>query len=332
MSKFKPQYRRLLFIDRKLKERSHPNCSSLGREWEVSPKTIQRDLDYLRDELSAPIQYDPARKGYYYSEASFSLPAIQVSESDLFAVCIARTALRQFLHTPVYEKLAGVFERIQDSLPRKSSAHPAWLDDRIFCFPEPATRIDPEIWDTIARAIRGNRQLRIRHVPPGRKSAAVERVVDPYYLVGHKGEWYLSTHCHERQAIRTFAVSRIREASILPGTFAMPAAMDQEKMFGDQFGIIWKPEQHKVRIRFSAAVAPYVRERQWHPRQVIRERRDGGCVLEFSTNHINEVKDWILSWGTGARTLAPAILVERIKASLADTLAQYSTPTLPTKS
>lgn len=303
MPKFKPQYRRLLFIDRKLREGHYPNCSTLAKEWEVSVKTIQRDLEYLKYELDAPVEYDSARRGYYYSEAQFSLPAINISESDLFAVCLAENALRQFRNTPLHKALASVFARIQDSLPDKTKAQPAWLDERILLFPEPSTRISPGIWETIARAIRDNRRLLICHQAPDEKSCT-ERKVDPYYLVNYKGEWYVSSHCHARNAIRTFAVSRIRKADILPETFVMPGTLDKVAMFGDQFGIIWKNKFHKVRIRFSAEVAPYIRERQWHPLQKIRDLRSGDLVLEFTTNHINEVKDWTLSWrwrhGAGA--------------------------------
>jgi predicted DNA-binding transcriptional regulator YafY len=95
MLKFKPQFKRLLFIDRKLREGKYPNCITLAREWEVSGKTIQRDLDYMRDELSVPVAYDPLRHGYYYSEPSFSLPAMNISESDLFTICVVRTLRRQ---------------------------------------------------------------------------------------------------------------------------------------------------------------------------------------------------------------------------------------------
>ena len=301
MAKFKPQYRRLLFIDRKIRERHYPNCATLAAEWEVSGKTIRRDVEYLRDELDAPIAYDPLRHGYYYTEPNFSLPAIHVSESDLFAVCVAQTLLGQFRHTPLFQKLSSVFEKIKDSLPDKTTIHPSWLSERILVFPEPATRVDAEIWDTLAKAIRDNRRLAIRHHSPGQPPASsAERKVDPDYLVGYKGKWYLSSYCHQRQAIRTFAVSRITQARILDETFAMPAGMTADKMFGDQFGIIWKDQWHKVCIRFSPQIAPYIRERQWHPTQSIRDRRDGSLVLEFTTNHLSEVKDWILSWGAGA--------------------------------
>jgi len=147
--------------------------------------------------------------------------------------------------------------------------------------------------------------------------------VDPYYLVSHKGEWYLSTYCHHRKAIRTFGVSRITSARILAESFKMPAGLTKKRMFGDQFGIIWKETFHKVRIRFAPEVAPYIRERRWHPQQEIRELRNGGLVLEFTTNHLNEVKDWALSWGAGATVLAPAELAKRMTDSLRLTMANY---------
>lgn len=317
MAKFKPQYRRLLFIDRKLKEGRHPNCRTLAAEWETSEKTIQRDIEYLRDELDAPIVYDHVRHGYRYTEPNFSLPAIQLAESDLFAVLIAEQCLAQFRDTPLHGKLASVFAKIRDALPDKTSAHPAWLSDRILLFPDPRTRVDPGTWDTIARAIRENRRLSIVHRAPGQEAGGeTERTVDPYYLVSYRGEWYLCSLCHLRGSIRTFGVSRIRRARLLDDTFAMPRGLTKEKLFGDLFGIIWKEKFRKVRIRFSPDVAPYIRERQWHPAQRIREADGGGLVLEFVTNHLNEVKDWVLSWGANARALAPAALVEKLRADL----------------
>jgi len=324
VQKFKPQYRRLLFIDRMIKEGRYPNCISLAKEWEVSDKTIQRDIEYLRDQLDAPIDYDPLKHGYFYTEPSYSLPAISISESDLFSVCVAQTVLSQFRNTPLFKKLSSVFEKIRDALPDKTTVHPSWMSERILVFPEPATRVNSDIWDTLAKALRDNHCVSITHARPGnRGNDGGQRTVDPYYLVSYKGEWYLSSYCHYRKAIRTFAVSRITKASILEATFSLPAGMTKAKMFGDQFGIIWKDKFHKVRIRFTPEVAPYIRERQWHSSQKVKDLRTGGLILEFTTNHLNEVKDWVLSWGPGATVLAPAALVAKVKEGLKDALGNY---------
>ncbi|MBN1673921.1 MAG: WYL domain-containing protein [Kiritimatiellae bacterium] len=322
MTKFKTQYTRLLFIDRKLKAGGYPNCKSLGAEWEVSPKTFQRDIDYLKYQLDAPIEYSHAHRGYYYTEPNFRLPAIPVSESDLLAVYVAEKAIQPFRNTPLYSKLASVFDKIGDAVPDKSGARPAWIDTRIFFFHEAHAEIDPTIWETIATALRESRRLAITHKSPARH-APVEREVDPYHLVNYKGQWYLSSFCHLRRSIRTFALSRISAARILRQEFAMPPEYSREKMFGDQFGIVWQETKHDVRVQFTARVAPYIRERTWHPSQRIREHKDGGIVLSFTTNHIKEVKDWVLRWGDGAKVLAPQILVQEVTAALRAALAAY---------
>jgi predicted DNA-binding transcriptional regulator YafY len=48
-------------------------------------------------------------------------------------------------------------------------------------------------------------------------------------------------------------------------------------------------------------------------------------VLEFTTNHVNEVKDWVLSWGGGATVLAPEMLVDKVKQGLKQASANYKT-------
>jgi predicted DNA-binding transcriptional regulator YafY len=320
--KFKPQYRRLLFIDRKIREGRYPNCSSMAEEWEVSAKTVQRDIDYLKYELDAPIEYEPKKHGYYYTESNYKMPAINISESDLFSVCIAQRALKQFEHTPLYGKLVKIFDRIEQSLPSKVTADPAWIENRIFFSPEPATIVDTKVWETIARALRENRKMKMSHSAPG-KSGQVQRVVDPYHLVNFKGEWYLSSMCGLRESIRTFAVSRIKKAELLKDTFEMPEDFTREKMFGDTFGIIWSAEQHDVKIRFSREAAPYIEERGWHPKQKIVKKKNGSLEISFQTNHLNEVKDWVLSWGPHAKVLTPKLLANKVKTSLKETLAQY---------
>ena len=321
-AKFKPQYRRLLFIDEQLRKGGYPNCRSLAEEWEVSPKTIQRDLDYLRYELDAPIEYSREAHGYYYSEGSWQLPALSISESDLFAVMIAEKALRQFRDTPLYDRLVSVFSKIEGSLPGRVSVQPEWVDSRITFLPDAATHIEPQVWGDIAQALRGNQQLEIDHRSPSRPEAAVRRV-DPYYLVSHRGEWYLIAYSHHHDAIRTFAVSRIDAVRETGDAFELPETLDVDDVLGDGFGIMFGDASHQVRVRFSARLAPYIRERSWHPDQELRTHRDGGVTLSFPTNHLNEVKDWVLAWGAGAKVLGPPELLERVRSEVAAMQERY---------
>ena len=322
MAKFKPQYRRLLFIDREIRGGGYPNCRGLAQFWEVTAKTIQRDVDYLKYELGAPVAYDAVCHGFFYTEAHYRLPAIQISESDLFAICIAQKALKQFEKTPLHEKLAAVFTKIEEALPDRVSVHPGWVDGRISFIPDARTRMEPGIWEDVASALRDNKRVRLRYQSPGSETAS-DREVDPYHLVNYKGEWYLIGYALAHNAIRTYAVSRMRRVEHLPQTFVVPADFDVARLVGDHFGIMWGDTPYTVRVRFDKRLAPYIGEREWHPRQQVTQRRDGGVELRFETSHLNEVKDWVLSWGAGARALAPRKLVDKIRRDLRDSLAAY---------
>ena len=54
MTRTKSQFSRILALDQQLRDGKHPNCLSFAGEWEVSQKTVQRDIDFLRDQLGAP--------------------------------------------------------------------------------------------------------------------------------------------------------------------------------------------------------------------------------------------------------------------------------------
>ena len=135
MSKYKPQHSRLLFIDRKIGEGRYPNCGTLAEEWEVSSKTIMRDLDYMRYQLEAPLEYSAKNRGYYYTEENFKLPAISIKESDLFAIYLAEELLLQYEGTPYFDSLHSVFKKIQDSLPEKTALKSPGENTRFTVFP-----------------------------------------------------------------------------------------------------------------------------------------------------------------------------------------------------
>jgi len=322
MAKFKPQFTRLLLIDQCIREGNFPNCSTIAREHETSSKTIQRDIDYLRDFLHAPIEYESSKRGYYYSEPNYKLPALSINESDLFAICIAQKLLKQYENTPIYGKLQSVFEKIEASLPDKVAVLPSILEKRVSFFQEPRTYINPEIWEKVFGALRESRVLKMQYQVPGH-AAPSEREVDPYHVVSYQGEWYLIGYCHFRKKILTFAISRIKNSEVLNTHFEIPRDFDFEKFTGSHFGIYWGDKEYKVKIKFSPEIAPLIKERTWHPTQQIKENRDGSSILFLKTNYLLEVKRWVLSWGSGAVVIGPKNLRLELRQEIRNILKFY---------
>lgn len=322
MAKFKPQHSRLLFIDRKIREGGYPNCTSLAREWEVSVKTIQRDLDYMRYQLDAPIEYLARYRGFRYTEPLYQLPAMDIKERDLFAVYLADKLLVQYQGTPIYDSLCSVFKKIEQALPSKVTLTPDSTQSRFTVFPPHTTTIKPDVLETVMTCLRTSNRVAVVYRTPGREPAT--RAIDPYHGLRYEGDWYLVGFCHRRGAIRTFSLARVLSAEQLPQHFTIPKDFDFQQFSGSHFGVHWGGEEIGVRVAFSRQAAPYIRERLWHPSQRIEERSDGSLVLALTVNHLFELQRWILSWGPEAVVLEPQSLAEAVRCTAETMLENYA--------
>lgn len=311
MTKYKPQHARLLFIDRKIREKKFPNRTTLALEWEVSAKTIGRDLEYMRYQLDAPLVYSSKERGYYYTEEQYQLPAMDIRESDLFAIYLADKLLAQYENTPIHASLTSVFRKIEDSLPDKVVTRPENEQSLFTVFPPFATVILPEVLETVFACLRTSTRMEIDYKNPGR--TPMKRQIDPYHGVRFEGDWYVVGFCHLRGAVRTFSLARMTAVRKMEERFKTPTDFDFGKLSGSHFGVHWGEEEVAVRILFDRKVADYIRERCWHPSQSIEDRADGSALLTLTVNHLLELKRWILSWGDRAQVLAPLFLADDIR-------------------
>lgn len=284
------------------------NCQSMAQEYEVSPKSILRDIDYLKNQRDAPIEYDATKRGYYYTEANYALPALSLTESDLFAICIAEQALRQYKGTPLYGNLKKIFSKIEEVLPQNTSILSSPGEMPVTFLHRGQTLIDTDVWQQIGNSLKHKRALQLRYKKAGDRSTS-ERLVDPFTLINYQGEWYLVGHCHLRAKTLTFALSRIKKAVETENEVEFLAPENLHAEMNQNFGIFSSEGKQIVVIRFSGKAADFIRERQWHPEQRLEETKNSGVRLIFTTGNLLEVKRWVLSWGADAVAEEPAELI-----------------------
>ena len=326
MPENKSQLARLLFIDEQIRQGMNsgrlPNCSSLAQAYEVSSKTIQRDLDFLRQRWEAPLAYDPQRRGYHYTQENYGLPALHVNEGEMVGLLLARQGLEAYRNTPVHDSLMAVFQKLADVLPDKVSVDAAWLGERITVLPEQHAIIDPDSWNLVCRALQLSRSLYFDYRKP-RDPTAGRRQADPYHLTHYQGAWYLLAYCHSRRRILTFALSRISKVELQDRTFLVPEDFKLADSRRNSFGIFQGQKVYQVDLRFNSSAAPYVVERIWQPDQGITSHKDGSLTLSLPTTDLIEIKRWVLSWGEEVKVLAPEKLQEEVKRSMAAALDSY---------
>ena len=76
-----PASTRIQWLHKKLLTRSYPNAQRMAERFHMSHRQAQRDIDCLRKKLGAPIAYDNARRGFYYT-ADYTLPVLLTSDND----------------------------------------------------------------------------------------------------------------------------------------------------------------------------------------------------------------------------------------------------------
>ena len=84
---------------------------------------------------------------------------------------------------------------------------------------------------------------------------------------------------------------------------------------------------YRVMIRFSAAAAERVREREWHESQKLRELKDGELELEMRLGALEEAEQWILGWGAAAEVVGPPELRANIQRTIARLTQRYQART-----
>ncbi len=303
---------RLHKIDTLIRSGTFPGIDFLAEATEVHPRTIHRDLEYIRSEWKAPLKYDKSKKGYFYTEATWSIPAIQLSEQELFALLIAKNAILHYAGVPYEAHLRRAFQKITELLPDDKSINLGDVEDT-FTFRFGAIRqVDPEILNTVSKALQNRRSLKINYYAVG-KDEISERALDPYLLDNLRGDWYLVGFCHLRQDLRVFSLNRIKNCFMLPGTFTIPGFFSYREYIKNAFGILRSDDPVEIAVELRGFEARLARERTWHASQRIEEREDGSIVIHLKVTGVEEVKRWVLSSGKDARVLEPGWLAKELE-------------------
>jgi proteasome accessory factor B len=272
---------RLLEIDARLRAGKHPSHAELGRDLGVSSRTIQRDFDYLRFTLGAPLGYDERRKGWSYTEETYSLPAVYLTHEDVLAVLLVRQAVEQYAGTPYAAAAKRALELVERALPARERLAAEWVSRRVAFTDFPAAEIRPEVWRAVLEGLRTSRTLALVYRRPGRKPE--RRNVDPYGLIVAEGDWYLYTYSHHHRARRTYLLARMRRAETTDRRFDLPPDFDLARYVRQGFGGLQADGEpvRTVRITFTKEASPVAAERKWQADQKETWDRRGRLTIEF---------------------------------------------------
>ena len=301
-------------IYRAIKTQRRPNCSSLAEKLEVSAKTVQRDIEYMRYQLNLPIEYDKERHGFYFTEQVTHFPSVHITESELVALLVARKAVEQYANTPFQKPLAEAFQKLTAGLDGQISFNWYELEQTFEVRPIGVSKQNLTIFEIVAAALREECELELRYRKLEAKRPELRRV-QPYSLICVENQWYLRAWDLVRRDLRTFHLGRIIRAKKLPHHFKRPTGFDVNEALLDSIGVFAGIASEEIILRFSAWAATVAAERTWHSSQSIRARDDETVELKLKVAVNPEFERWLWSWGDAVEVVSPVTLREKIRAA-----------------
>jgi predicted DNA-binding transcriptional regulator YafY len=297
----RPPLYRFQEIFHAIKTGRYPNRTKLAETIEVTTKTIQRDIDYMRYQMSVPIEFDFAKGGYYFTRPIADLPLFQLTEAELVSVFVAQKALEAYKGTAFEQPLRTAFQKLQAAT-GSVNISVSWEDlDSVISFRQFGAYLpDATIFSELAKAIQNKEVVEFGYKKLDAK-AFEKRTVEPWHLACVSGQWYLLGYDRNRKARRIFVLARMQKVSRTNQKLSNPRPGEGEiqRLFRNSFQI-WQSENaelEQIVLRFSGQAAQLVRERNWHASQQIQEFAGGNLELSLTLNSLEEIIPWILSWG-----------------------------------
>lgn len=218
-------YSRILFIDKQIAEGHYPNANQLSTKYEVSVRTIKRDLAYMRDVLQVPIQYDSSKKGHYYTDNTFRLPAINANLDSIFSVAIANKLLSPYKDTPIYSRIKTTLDNLDSHLLVFDENDDFWLNNKIaFLQNDSTANIKPEIWQTITSAMVQSKCISFYYNNGYDKDYNKNSIkLALYQIICKLGIWYLIGYSKIDDKVIKYSLGRIEQAKMLNDDFKIPA-------------------------------------------------------------------------------------------------------------
>ncbi len=317
----KKQLERLIIIHNAIKAGLYPNnktlrqlyCEQTGYK-NVSEATIQRDIDTLRVNFQAPIEYDTFKKGYYLLDKNYDFALNNLSTKDVFYLSAAKTMLSAFKGSTVYDSISAVINFVTNTqcLGRFE------MLNRIAVPPIPRIELDDEeLWEQIIGAMEGNQIVEFDY--SGRwHTKARHRRVHPYQLLLDRGRCFVFGYDENADGDnkeRLFGLKRIKNLSVTDETFELPEDYEFSSRCGEgRFGAFIGDDPSTFIVDFYGDAREYVKECIWAEDQKIEEfEEEEKTRITLTSRQVLPVKEWILAQGANAIPVSPDWFVDEWK-------------------
>jgi predicted DNA-binding transcriptional regulator YafY len=302
---------RLLAITVLLLNRRKVTAKELAEYFEVSVRTIYRDIDAINMAGIPIISYSGNTGGYGIME-NFKLDRQFLTMDDLQKILSALKGLNKAFAD---NKIGTAIEKITSLVPRDKSEELQFSLDKMIIdvVPWGYGKQDNEKLKTIQHAVSESRLLRILY--HSGKGEIIERTIEPMSLIFKGVAWYLFAFCQVRNDFRLFKITRIQSIDILDEKFVR-----KNKQIDDLNN--WK-ERKTVTIKLQYAQTYHPLMSEYFEEEQCQTQPDGSIIAEMTIPEDEWITSFILGLGDRVKVLSPPHIQEKVITQAKGILEHY---------
>lgn len=312
-------------IEQLLHARKCVSVETFLDELGISRATFKRDLEYLRDRLHAPIEWDRAAGGYRFTEGhtgiNHELPGLWFNADEIYALLSMQHLLSHIQPGLLAPQIEPLKTRLMTIL-AKDHFTADDISARIKLVHTLKRPVNTRFFEQIASATLKRHRLLITHYNR-EKNAGLQREVSPAQLIYYRNNWYLDAWCHLRKAIRSFAIDAITTVELQDTPARDIPKASLKAHFEQGYGIFGGEHIQIAKLQFTTERARWVANESWHPDQNSYFEKDGSYVLEVPYSDERELIMEILKHGDQVKVVAPAALRKQVINTLKKAVQSY---------
>ena len=237
---------RLISIIMILLDKERVGAQELADIFEVSPRTIYRDIDAI-NMAGIPVRGASGVGGGFEIMQNYKVDKKVFSTTDLSAILMGLSSLSNMMRG---SELINALAKVKSFIPADQAKDIELKANQIYIDLSPwmgSINIQPYL-EIIKTALQESKLVSFDYADRyGNKTA---RTAEPYQLVLKSSHWYLQGYCHKRNAFRLFRLSRISNLQMNEETFTPREYRKPQLDFAD----ILASMQTKIKIRIHSSV------------------------------------------------------------------------------
>ena len=295
------QINRLFEIVYILLDRKQVTAKELAQKFEVSTRTIYRDIEVLSS-ARIPIYATKGKNGGIKLLDDYVLNKSIISEEEQNQILFALQSMNKITNQEqqdVLEKMKMIFNKSKTN----------WID---IDFSDWSTNKEQdEKFNLIKESILNNRV--IEFVYYNSYGEETKRIVEPLQIYFKDKSWYLKSYCRQKKDYRLFKISRMKKVQALKETFERELPQIIEKREDIKF----------IKLKLEVNKNMSYRVYDEFKKENITKKNDGNFIVEVELPENDWVYGYILSFGESAKIISPEYAKEIIKKKLKESLKNY---------